>query len=337
MLRFQHGNYLFALGFVPVLVFLYIIYLLWRRNRLQKLGDPRLINEQITGFIPGRRTLKFVLLATAFALAVVGWANLQAGGKAEKAQTRGVDVMIALDVSKSMLAKDIQPDRLTRSKQFIERIMDKMKNDRVGLVIFAGRAYLQVPLTIDYATMRMMMANVRPELVPTQGTVIADAIDLSIKSFSQKEKKYKSLIIISDGEDHDEKAADKTREASENGIIVHTVGVGSPQGATLYDPDTKAVKIDEQGNPVISKLNEEELKSIATAGHGSYTLLNNADDAATKIAEEIDGMEQRNMGTVAYTDYNNYFQYFLLPALLLLIIEWLVPGAKKSSYKLKTV
>lgn len=336
MLRFQHSDYLLALGLVPVLVLLYILFLLWRQKRLQKLGDPELVRHQMIGFISGRRTLKFVLLIFAFAITVIGWANLQAGGKPEQVERKGVDVMIALDVSKSMLAQDIQPNRLTRAKQLIERMMDKMHNDRVGLVIFAGRSYLQVPLTIDYASMRMMLQNVRPDLVPTQGTVIGDAIDLALKSFSQKEKKYKSLVVISDGEDHDEQAGAKAREAADNGVIIHTVGVGSPQGAPLYDPDTKAAKLDEQGNPVVSKLNEEELRSIAAAGHGTYTLLNNADDAAGKIIDQIDGMEQRSMGTVAYTDYNSYFQYFLLPALLLLMIEWLIPGARNPRYKLTT-
>jgi Ca-activated chloride channel family protein len=336
MLRFQHSNYLFALALIPVLVLLYILLLFWRQKRLQKLGDERLVSSQLTGLIPGRRTLKFVLLTSAFAIMVIGWANLQAGGKAEKVERKGVDVMIALDVSKSMLATDIQPNRLTRAKQLIERMLDKFKNDRVGLIIFAGRAYLQVPLTVDYSTLRMMLQNVRPELVPTQGTVIGDAVELSVKSFSQKEKKFKSLILISDGEDHDEKAASKVKEAADAGIILHTVGIGSPQGTTLFDADTKSVKLDEQGNPVISKLNEEELKSLAAAGNGTYTLLNNTEDAATKISDEMDGMEQRSLGTVSYTDYNSYFQYFLLPALLLLLIEWLIPGARKPKYQLKT-
>lgn len=337
MLRFQHSNYLLALAVIPVLVLLYILLLLWRQKKLKKLGDEHLVKEQITGFISGRRTLKFILMTAALTIGIIGWANLQSGGKAEQVERKGVDVIIALDVSKSMLAKDIQPDRLTRSKQLIERMLDKMKNDRVGLVIFAGRAYLQVPLTIDYSAMRMMLQNVRPDLVPTQGTVISDAIDLSLQSFSKKEKKYKSLIIISDGEDHDAKAKDKTAEAADNGIIVHTVGVGSPQGAPLYDETTKSEKLDEQGQPVISKLNEDELKGIAASGNGTYTLLNNADDAATHLTDQIDAMEQRNMGAVSYTNYNSYFQYFLLPAFLLLIAEWMIPGAKKRKTKLKTV
>jgi Ca-activated chloride channel family protein len=333
MLRFQHISHLFALGIIPVLLVLFLWMVYWRKNKLAKIGDQRLINEQVRGFIPGRSTLRFILVAIGLSAIIIGWANLQLGSGMENMERKGVDVIIALDVSKSMLATDIQPDRLTRAKQLVMRMIDKMKNDRVALVVFAGRAYLQVPLTIDYGAMKMMLQNVKPSLVPTQGTVISEAIDLAKQSFSQKEKKYKSLIIISDGEDHDEHAGAKIKEATEAGIIVHTVGIGSPQGATLYDSETRAVKLDENGNPVISKLNEEELRLLAAAGHGTYTLLRNTDDAADKLIDEIDGMEQRSLGVMAFREYKSYFQWFLLGGLILLLIEWLLPGA---NIKLKT-
>ena len=326
MIRFQHIDYLFALGLLPLLILLYIRVLYWKRKKLQKMGDVRLVTEQIRGNIPGRNTLRFVLTIIALFLIIIGWANLQTADKAEKMETKGVDVIIALDVSKSMLANDIQPDRLTRAKQLIMRMMDKMQNDRLALIIFAGRPYLQVPLTIDYSAVKMTLQNVSPDMIPTQGTVFSDAIDMGIQSFTQNERKYKSLIIISDGEDHDEKAIEKTREAADAGIIVHTVGIGSPQGATLYDPDTKSVKLDENGNPVVSKLNEDELRSIATAGHGTYTLLQNTDEVANKLISSLEGMEQKSLGSVSYTDFTSYFQYFLCAAFLALIIEWLLPG-----------
>jgi len=294
---------------------------------MKKIGESHLVLTQFLGRIPGRITLKAILVILALSLAIVGAANLQGGGKPEQVQRKGVDVLIALDVSKSMLAQDLQPDRLTRAKQLIERLLDKLHNDRVGLVIFAGRAYLQVPLTIDYSSMRMMLQNARPDQVPTQGTVIGEAIDLAMKSFSQKERKFKSLIIISDGEDHDESAISKAKEASEAGVIIHTIGVGSAQGAPLYDEITHSAKLDEAGKPVISKLNEEELKSIADKGQGTYSLLLNGAESASRLAAAIDGMEGRSLGTVTYTDYSSYFQYFLFPALLLLLLESLIPGA----------
>jgi Ca-activated chloride channel family protein len=333
MMRFQHISHLWALGFIPVLVVLFIALIYWRKSKIQKLGEERLINEQLIGRIPGRIALKFILTSLALAIIVIGWANLQRGDKMEKVQRKGVDVIVALDVSKSMLAQDIQPDRLTRAKQLVMRMMDKMQNDRVALVVFAGHAYLQVPLTIDYGAMKMMLQNVTPDVVPTQGTVISEAVDMAMQSFSQKEKKYKSMVIISDGEDHDENAVKKVKEATDAGVIVHTVGIGSAQGATLYDPERKGVKMDENGNPVVSKLNEDELRSIASAGRGTYTQLRNADDAADKIMGEIAGMDQKSLGAVMFTDYTSYFQYFLIAGFVLLLIEWLIKG---TNMKMKT-
>lgn len=328
MLRFQHISHLFALGLLPLFILLFVWVIYWRKSRLKKLGDEDLVATQLRGFIPGRNALKFILMAIAFCIIVTGWANLQSADKTEKVQRKGVDVVIALDVSKSMLAKDIQPDRLTRAKQLIMKLTDKMQNDRVALILFAGRSYLQVPLTVDYSAVKMMLQNAGPDLVPTQGTVIGDAIDMAEQSFSQKERKYKALVIISDGEDHDETAITKAKEAADNGITIHTVGIGSPQGATLYDPDTKSVKLDENGNPVLSKLNEDELRSIAAAGHGTYNLLQNTDDVANKLTDELSGMEQKSIGSVVFTDYTSYFQYFLIIGFIILVIEWLIPGAR---------
>ncbi|MBL7719238.1 MAG: VWA domain-containing protein [Flavipsychrobacter sp.] len=331
-MRFQHLEHLLVLGFLPLIIVLFVWMIVWRRAKLRALGEDRLISSQIRGYIPGRVTLKFVLLSVAFLAIGIGWANLQKGDKLQKVQRKGVDVVIALDLSKSMLAKDVQPDRLTRAKQLVTRMIDKMQNDRVALVVFAGRAYLQVPLTIDYSAMKMMLQNAKPSLIPTQGTVIAEAITMAQKSFSQKERKYKALVVISDGEGHDDNALAAAKDAADAGVKIHTVGVGSPQGSTLYDPESNSVKLDEAGQPVVSKLNEEELKSVAAAGGGSYTLLTNTDAAADKLIELIEGMEQRTVKgeNVEYMTYNSFFQYFLLAGLLALIIEWLLPGAGKK-------
>ncbi|HRO41828.1 MAG TPA: VWA domain-containing protein [Flavipsychrobacter sp.] len=333
MFRFQHLDHLYLLGLLPLFVILFIGMVVWRKNKLKKLGEHRLVSDQILGFISGRSLSKFILFSVAFTLAVIGWANLQKGSGTEEVQRKGVDVIIALDVSKSMLATDIQPDRLSRAKQLVMSMIDKMKNDRVGLVVFAGRAYLQVPLTIDYSAMKMMLQNVKPDLVPTQGTIISQAIDMATQSFSQKEKKYKSLVIISDGEDHDEQAMEKAKSAAESGIIIHTIGIGSPDGTTLIDPDTKSVKLDETGNPVVSKLNEDELKAIAAEGKGTYTLLRNTDEVATKLVDEIDGMEQKSLGAVVFSSYASYFQYFLAAAFAALLLEYFLPGSRLKAQR----
>jgi Ca-activated chloride channel family protein len=328
MIRFQEIQYLYVLALLPLLTGVFIAMVAWRRNKVKKLGDERLVREQILGFIPGRAAMKFILLSVGLALLIIGWANLQTGDKMEKIEGKGVNVVIALDVSKSMLAKDIQPDRLTRAKQLIMLLTDRMKNDKVAFIVFAGKSYLQVPLTVDYAALKMMVQNVSPSMVPTQGTVIGEAVDMAIQAFPQNERKYKSLIIISDGEDHDEKAVQKVKEAVDAGIVVHTVGIGSPQGTTLYDPETKSVKLDDHGAPVISRLNEEELKSLAASGRGTYSLLQNAEEVATKLVNNLEGMEQKNLGSIVFTDYTSYFQYFLLAGLLLIVAEWMIPGAK---------
>lgn len=327
MFRFQHLTFLWALLLLPLAIILYISYLQWRRARLRRLGDPALTRNLLAGRISGRSTTKFVLLCLALFFTILGLANLQQGAQTEKAQRKGVDVLFALDVSKSMLAKDIQPDRLTRAKQLISRMMDKMTNDRVGLVVFAGKAYLQVPLTIDYSAARMLLETVNPELIPTQGTVLSEAITLADQSFSEKEKKYKTIVLISDGEDHDEKALDAARKAAEQGAIIHAIGIGSPQGTTIIDPATGEQKLDENGQPVVTRLNEGELKSLAEATGGTYTLLSNTSRTADALVGAIDDMEGKSYGSVLFTDYNSYFQYFLAAALLLLIAEWLLPAA----------
>ena len=333
MFRFQHISHLYLLGIIPLLILLFIGVIIWRRNRLRKLGEERLVNEQLLGIIPGRPLTRFILLLLAVSSAIIGWANLQRASGTEQVQRKGVDVIIALDVSKSMLASDIQPDRLTRAKQLVLSMLDKLQNDRVGLIVFAGRAYLQVPLTIDYSAMRMMLQNASPNLVPTQGTVISQALELSVNSFSQREKKYKALIVISDGEDHDENAIPKARDIAERGIIIHTVGIGSPEGRTIIDPETRAVKLNEEGAPVVSKLNENELREIASAGRGTYNLLRNTDAVAEKLVNEISGMEQKSLGAVVYSSYESYFQYFLGFALILLVVERLIPGASFKKKK----
>jgi Ca-activated chloride channel family protein len=190
-----------------------------------------------------------------------------------------------------------------------------------------------VPLTVDYSAVKMILQNVGPEIVPTQGTVISDAIKMGMESFTRNERKFKSLIVISDGEDHDEQAIEAARQAAEEGVVIHTVGVGSPQGSTLYDPDTKSVKLDENGAPVVSKLNEEALRAIAGAGRGSYSLLQNTDEVAERLNSSLESMEQKNLGTMMFTDFTSYFQYFLFAGLILLVAEWMLPGAKRKSKK----
>ncbi len=329
MYRFQHIEYLWLLALVPVAVLIYVGYYRWRRRGIGKLGDTALVSNQLYGNISGRKTTKFFLTVLAITCCIIGLANFQQGAQTDTAERKGVDVIFALDVSKSMLAKDVQPDRLTRARQLIELMVDKMKNDRIGLVIFAGRAYLQTPLTSDYNAVKMLLSTVSTNKVPTQGTVLAEAIDMCRTAFSQKEKKYKALILISDGEDHDENAIKAAKAAAEEGVVIHTIGIGSPSGAAIIDPATGQQKTDEKGEVVITKLNEEILQEIARAGSGSYQLFSNANTIAGNLDEAVSSMESRSMGALMFSEYESYFQYFLIAALVLLMSNYLIPPSKQ--------
>lgn len=287
---------------------------------MRRMGDERLVLSQLEGFSKTKAGWRFSFLLLSFAFVVLGAANLRRPGATAQTQIKGVDVMIALDVSKSMLATDVPPSRLVRARQFIERLLAQMGNNRAGLIVFAGRAYQQVPLTTDFSALRMMLQNAGPQMVPAQGTVISDAINLTLEGFPKNGKKYQALILISDGEDHEEKAIAAAKNAAEEGLVIHTVGVGSPDGATIPDPETRGVKLNQKGAPVISKLNERMLRDIAAAGRGTYTFLANPDAAANGIYRSLESMEQQEMGVAQYTNYESYFQWFLLPAFLLLAL-----------------
>jgi Ca-activated chloride channel homolog len=332
MLRFQHSEYLWALGLLLVLQLAFLSISWWKRRSVRKLGDPVLVEKLFTGYSRRRFTLRFLLVFLAFFFGVLGLANMQKGSRMEKITRKGVDVVIALDVSKSMLAGDVRPDRLTRAKQLISKLVDKLDNDRVGLVVFAGNAYLQMPLTVDYSAAKMYLTTVGPEMIPTQGTAIGQAIQVSNEAFNKKERKHKALVIISDGEDHDEAAINNAKAAFEEGVVISTIGVGSPAGSPLPDPETGEYKKDRDGQTVISKLNEEELKSIASAGRGIYEHLdNNTEEVVNSIVGRIDSMEQKEFGENVFTDYNSYYQYFLAVALLLLVAEFFIPEIKRSA------
>ncbi|MGN6509947.1 MAG: VWA domain-containing protein [Chitinophaga sp.] len=331
MLRFQHTEYLWAFVLLIVLALAFAWVTWWKRRSIRRLGDPAMVEKLFSGYSRRLFTLKFLLLFIAFFFGVIGLANLQKGSRVDKITRKGVDVIIALDVSKSMLATDTKPDRLTRAKQLVTRLMDKLDNDRVGLVVFAGNAYLQMPLTIDYSAARMYLGSITPDLIPRQGTEINEAIRVSDEAFNKKERKHKALVIISDGEDHNEGAIAEAKKALENGVVINTVGIGSPTGSPLPDLETGGLKKDNEGNTVVSKLNEDALKSIASTGKGMYLhLMNNTDEVVDALADKIDKMEQKEFGENVFTDYNSYFQYFLGICLILVLLEFFVPEGRRK-------
>jgi Ca-activated chloride channel family protein len=311
VVRFEHTEHLLLLLLIPVLVLLFRAVLRWKKKTVKKIGDEVLVRQLIRGFSPKRHAARFVMVLTALSCLIVGAANLQSATQVEKIDRRGIDVMIALDVSRSMLAADIKPSRLERSKQFISKLMGKLENDRIGLVIFAGRAYLQMPLTSDHTAAGLYVSNAGPDAVPTQGTVIADALKLSGSGFSVKDKKYKAVILITDGEDHDERAVKTARQLAENGVVINTIGVGSTQGSPILNTITGEGMRDMHGNIILSRLNEQLLTDIAHEANGIYQQLNDIETVTDKIKEQLTGMEQKIIHDNRMLNYRSFFQWFL--------------------------
>jgi Ca-activated chloride channel family protein len=330
-MRFQHPEYLAGLPAIILLALLFIFILRWKKVTIKRIGDARLVKNLMQNHSPLKFFIKFLIIVLAFVAIVIGAANPQKPGKSENVNRNGVDVMVVLDVSKSMLATDIKPSRLEKSKQLLSKLLDKLQNDRIGIVVFAGRAYMQMPLTIDHGAAKMYIQDAGPEVVPTQGTVIADALQMANAAFNAKEKKYKTILLISDGEDHDPNAAKVAQTLAQNGVVINTVGIGSPEGTTIIDPETKEIKKDAQGQTVISKLNETELQQLSTETNGIYLRLDNMDDALITLSQQIDSIEKKSLSDSEFIDYNSYFQYLLGAAFLLLLIEFILPERKKPN------
>ena len=327
-MRLQHIEYLIALIAVPVLIFLFLWVLKWKKKTAIKMGDAVLVQQLVANYSPLKFLFKFILALAAFIIIIAGAANLQKKGEMENVSLTGVDVMLVLDVSKSMLAQDIKPSRLEKAKQLLMRLLDKLENDRVGLILFAGRAYMQMPLTTDQGASRMYIQNAGPDAVPTQGTVISDALSMANSAFNSKEHKYKAIVLISDGEDHDPDALKVAKQLADDGVMINTVGIGSPDGSPIIDPATRETKKDENGQIVISKLNEAELSQLADATNGIYIRLENMDAAVITLSQRLNGIEKKALTDTDFINYKNYFQWFLAAALLLLLIEFFLPEKK---------
>jgi len=328
--RLQHSEYLVGLGALPLLVAALFFLLSWKKRTAARMGDPGLIRQLIGNFSPGKFMIKAIAAILAFGVIIFAAANPQKPGAMENVQRKGVDVMLVLDVSKSMLAKDIKPSRLDKAKQFMLLLTERLSNDRIGLILFAGRAYLQMPLTSDHGAARMYIQDASPDAVPTQGTVIGEALKMANTAFNSKERKYKSIVLISDGEDHDPEAQKEAQQLAQNGVMINTVGIGSPEGSTIIDPATNELKKDEQGNTVISKLNEAELQQLANTTNGEYIRLDNIDDALITMSQRIDSAEKKSMSDSEFIDYISYFQWLAGAALLLLLVEYFLSERRRE-------
>jgi len=328
--QFQYKEFLLLFAALAVFVLLFLFLLRWKKRTVKKIGDNRLVQQLIKNFSPQLFAGKFVLFSLAFSLGIIAVANLRRPGSAENISRKGIDVVIALDVSKSMLATDLSPNRLERAKQMILKLMDQMPNDRIALVLFAGKAYMQMPLTIDHGAAAIFVSSATPDAIPAQGTVFSEALQMSARAFNTKEGRFKSVILISDGEDHDEEALKTAENISQQGIMVCTVGIGSPEGAQIPDAATNDFKRDAMGNIVVSKLNEDELKQVAEKTKGIYVHFESSDQTVNELMKQLSQVERKTFTDVSLLNYTTYYMWFAGVMFLLLILEFILPERKRK-------
>ncbi|MDP4187604.1 MAG: VWA domain-containing protein [Bacteroidota bacterium] len=334
MFRFANSFVLYFLFLLPVLFLMYLFLRREKKKDLEKFGDLPVISNLMPMVSPQRPVIKFVLLLVAFMALIFAIARPQFGTKVEKVKRKGVQIIIALDVSNSMMAQDIQPSRLERAKESISKLVDRFENDQIGLIVFAGDAYIQLPITTDYVSAKMFLSTINTKMVPRQGTAIGAAIDLASHSFNPNEELKKSIIVITDGENHEDDAVSAAKKAAGDGIIVHTIGIGSPQGSPipLGDDNSKNYLKDKDGNVVITKLDENTLQQIAAAGNGSYIRASNTDMGLNTIFDQINRMQKKQLEGNIYSDYNEQYQSVLLMVLLFLFIEFFVLERKNKQF-----
>lgn len=327
MIRFAHPEYLYALALLPVMLASFVWANIARRRAMQQLGNPDILRTLIPSLSPGKRGMKSALILLGCAFLVLGLANPQIGTRMEEVKREGVDIFIALDVSASMKAEDIKPNRLENAKRQIALLLDKLQNDRIGLIVFAGESYLQLPLTADYDAARLFLSTIDVDVVPVPGTAIGSAIRLAMTSFVEGEKKHRVLIVITDGENHEDDAIAAAKDAATDGIVVHTIGMGSPLGTPIpvYNGNIQiGYKQDSQGNTVLTKLDETTLQQIAGAGNGKYVRATSQQHELDSMLKEIESMEKKEFGSRVFTEFEDRFQYALLIALFLTALEFFI-------------
>lgn len=320
MLRFEDPIYLWLLWLIPVLLLVRLIGWRRRRAKLRKLGDPVLLRQLMPNISKSRPTVKFVLMLGALALLVVMLARPQMGSKISHDKRHGIETMICLDISNSMLCQDVAPSRLDKSKMLVENLVDNFDNDKIGLIVFAGDAFVQLPITTDYVSAKMFLSNITPALIQSQGTNIGEAISLASKSFTQQDNVGRAIIVITDGENHEEGADEAAREARKKGINVFVLGVGNPKGAPIPMGDGSYLK-DQAGNTVMTALNEQMCRNLAQAGKGDYIHVDNTSDAEKALNDEISKLQKGDVTSVVYSAYDEQFQAVGILVLLILAIE----------------
>ena len=333
MFRFEEPTYLYLLLLLPFLAAFYLYSNYRRRKAIRKFGDPVLMAQLMPDVSKYRPDVKFWLVFAAIGLFAVLLARPQFGSKLETVKRQGVEVMIALDISNSMLAQDVQPSRLEKAKRLVAQLVDKMENDKVGMIVFAGDAFTQLPITSDYISAKMFLESINPSLISKQGTAIGAAINLATRSFTPQEGVGRAVIVITDGENHEGGAVEAAKAAAEKGIQVSVLGVGMPDGAPSPVEGTNDFRRDRDGNVVVTRLNEQMCQEIAQAGDGIYVRVDNSNAAQKVIAQEINKMAKADVETQVYTEFNEQFQAVAWIILLLLLAEMLILERKNPLFR----
>jgi Ca-activated chloride channel homolog len=333
MFMLSHPEYLYFLFLIPIIIGLFWFASILQKRSINRFGNLETLMQLMPGFSFKRGWFKMIIFSTALILMILGLAGPQFGSKLTEVKRKGIEIIIALDVSNSMMAEDIQPSRLERAKQAVSRLVDKLSDDRLGLIVFAGDAYVQLPITNDYISAKMFLSSINPGIVPKQGTAIGAAINLAANSFSPQSETSKVIVVLSDGENHDDDPVEAAKKAAEQGIFVYAIGIGSPQGSPIpipsQDNQTAFLK-DKDGNVVVSKLDEETLSKVAVAGNGKYIHATNTQLGLLPLFDEFNKMQKSVMKEKIYSEYDDQFQYLFAFALILLLLEFLVLERKNK-------
>ena len=327
MINFAQAQYLILLFLIPLFFIIYVFVLRFRRNRLKKFGDEQLVMTLMPSYSKAKGWVRLVLFSIGFFFFVIGLSRPQIGAKLKEHETKGTEIMIVLDVSNSMLAEDYSPNRLERAKLAISRLVDKLRDDRIGLIVFAGNSFVQLPITTDYVSAKMFLNSISTESVPVQGTAIGEAIGTAMRSFSAQSEKSRAVIVITDGENHEDDPVAVATQAAEMGVRIFTFGVGSPEGKPI--PMNGELLKDKDGEIVVTRLDEAVLQEVASVGNGVYVRAGNSEFGLNPIIDDIRKMEDEKYSSIVFEEYDEQFMYFLGIALFFFVLEMLV-GDRKS-------
>jgi len=331
MLRFAHIWILWGLAAVPLLIILFVGVRTWKKRALARLGDRQVIARIIPDVSFSRPTLKFILYIIAYGLIIIGRADPQIGTRTEDIKRDGADIMILLDVSNSMLSQDLAPNRLENAKRALDQLISSLHNDRIGIVVFAGEPYVQLPMTTDYSAAKLFLNEISTGMVPTQGTAIGAAIDMGMQSLDFKNNTAKAMILMTDGENHEDDAVKAAENAADKKVAIHVIGFGSPQGSPIpvyLNGKQAGFHVDSAGHTVISKLNEDMCKEIAAAGGGVFVRASNAGSGLNIVMDQVNKMQQKGYDSKQFKDFEDRFQFFFVIAFLLLVVEFFISNRK---------